>query len=98
VSEKHEKWTANTLNGWLHEVILALRERPPEGFCCASHSLITGGAIAADNVGASLHKIKYLGGLAIESSVMLDYIDPTVLAWRLEWLFFGWLTTWVANR
>jgi hypothetical protein len=35
---------------------------------------------AAYNVGVMLQKIKYFGGLSIESSVVLDYIDPTVLA------------------
>jgi hypothetical protein len=30
VSEKHEKWTANTLTTWLHGVSSALRERPPK--------------------------------------------------------------------
>jgi hypothetical protein len=28
-SEKHEKWTAITLAGWLNEVTSAMRERPP---------------------------------------------------------------------
>jgi hypothetical protein len=27
-SEKHDKWAANTLIGWFHEVTSALRERP----------------------------------------------------------------------
>jgi hypothetical protein len=39
-----------------------------------------GDAGAAYIVGVTLHKIKYLSGLSTESSVVLDYIDPTVLA------------------
>jgi hypothetical protein len=36
--------------------------------------------------------IKYLGGWTTESSVVLNYIDPTVLARRSKWFLFGWLT------
>jgi hypothetical protein len=39
-------------------------------------------------------KYEYFGGWSTESSVVLDYIDPTVLARRSKWFFFGWLTPW----
>jgi hypothetical protein len=35
---------------------------------------------AAYNVGVMLQKIRYFGGWSTESSVVLDYIDPPVLA------------------
>jgi hypothetical protein len=42
----------------------------------------------------TLPKIKYFGGWSTESSVVLDYIDLTVLGGGLEWLFFGKQTPW----
>jgi hypothetical protein len=44
------------------------------------HSLRKGAATPAYNVGVTLQKIKYFGGLSTESNVVLDYIDSTVLA------------------
>jgi hypothetical protein len=82
VSEKYKKCRANTLIGCLHEVTSALRERPPQGFSWTSHSLPRGAATTAYNIGVTLHKIKYFGGWSTESSVVLDYIDPTVLVGR----------------
>jgi len=93
-SERHDRWTANTLTGWLSEVTMALQERPPEGYRWTSHSLRKGAATAAYSIGVTLQKIKHFGGWSTESSVVLDYIDPTALAGRSEWFFFGWLTPW----
>jgi hypothetical protein len=45
----------------------------------------------------TLQKIKYFGGWFTESSVVLDYIDPTVFAARTEGLFFNWMTPWVGQ-
>jgi hypothetical protein len=42
----------------------------------------------------TLHKIKYFGGWSIESSVVVDYIDPIVIANQFGWFFFGWMTPW----
>jgi hypothetical protein len=89
---KYEKWTANTLARWLHEVSSAIREPPL--FSWTSRSLRKGAATAAYNVGVTLQKIKYFGGWSMGSSVVLDYIDPTVLARRSERFVFGWLTPW----
>eukprot|EP00873_Tetraselmis_striata_P008724 jgi/Tetstr1/428988/TSEL_018963.t1 len=41
---------------------------------------------------APLPKIKYFGGWAMESSVVLDYIDPTVMPYPAAWHLFGWIT------
>jgi hypothetical protein len=81
-SERHDKWTTNTLIGWLTEVTSALHERPPYGFCWTSHFLRKGAATAAYNIGVTLQKIKHFGGWSTESIVVLDYIDPTALAGR----------------
>jgi hypothetical protein len=80
VSEKHKIYITNTLTGWLHEVTSALRERLAEGFLWTSHSLRKGAATPAYTVIVTRHKIKYFGGWSTESSVVLDYIDPIVLA------------------
>eukprot|EP00873_Tetraselmis_striata_P033011 jgi/Tetstr1/453275/TSEL_003957.t1 len=40
----------------------------------------------------TMQKIKYFGGRAMESSVVLDYIDPTVLPCPAAWHLFGWMT------
>jgi hypothetical protein len=37
---------------------------------------------------------KFFGDRATESSVVLDYIDPTVVPTTSDWYFFGWLTPW----
>jgi hypothetical protein len=39
-----------------------------------------------------MQKIKFFGGWARESVVVLDYIDPTVLPCPGAWQFFGWMT------
>jgi hypothetical protein len=94
-SERHEEWTSNTLTRWLTEVTSALQERPPYGFSWTLYSLRKGAATAAYIIGVTLQKIKYFGGWSTESSVVLDYIDPTAFAGRSdEWFFFGWLTPW----
>jgi hypothetical protein len=93
-SEKHENWTSNTLIRWLREVALAMRERPLKGCSSTSHSLRKEAATFAYNVGVTLQNIKYFGGWSTESSVVLDYIDSTVLERRSKWFFFGWLAPW----
>ena len=39
-----------------------------------------------------MQKIKFFGGWARESDVVLDYIDPTVLPCPGAWQLFGWMT------
>jgi hypothetical protein len=82
----------NALIGWLTEVTSALQKRPPHGFSWTSHSLRKGAATSVYIIGVTLQKIKHFGGWATESSVVLDYVDPTALAGRSEWFLFGWLT------
>jgi hypothetical protein len=57
-----------------------MQERPPYGFSLTSNSLRKGAATAAYSVDVTLQKIKHFGGWSTESSVVLDYIDPTALA------------------
>eukprot|EP00873_Tetraselmis_striata_P025468 jgi/Tetstr1/445732/TSEL_033380.t1 len=55
-----------------------------------SHQLA---ATAAYVIGVTMQKIKYFGGgWAMEFSVVLDYIDPTVLPCPAAWQLFGWMT------
>eukprot|EP00873_Tetraselmis_striata_P042119 jgi/Tetstr1/462383/TSEL_007389.t1 len=51
-------------------------------------------ATAAYVIGVTMQKIKYFGGWAMESSVVLDYIDPTVLRCPPASHLFGWVTPW----
>jgi hypothetical protein len=53
---------------------------PPDGFCWTSHSFRKGAATAAYTVGVTLQNMKHFGGLSTDWSVVLDYIDPIVLA------------------
>eukprot|EP00873_Tetraselmis_striata_P020247 jgi/Tetstr1/440511/TSEL_028834.t1 len=53
-----------------------------------------GARTAAYVIGVTMQKIKYFAGWAMESSVVLDYIDPTVLPCSAAWQLFGWMTPW----
>jgi hypothetical protein len=85
-------WTADILTAWLQRVLRAVHEQPPDGFAWTSHSLQKGAAIAAYNIGTPMQKIKFFGGWARESDVVLDYIDPTVLSCPGAWQLFGWMS------
>jgi hypothetical protein len=39
-----------------------------------------------------MQKIKFFGGWARESDVVLDYIDTTILRCPGAWQLFGWMT------
>jgi hypothetical protein len=79
--EPTTNWTADTLTAWLQRVLLAVHEQPPDGFAWTSHPLRKGVANAAYKISTPMQKIKFFGGWARESDVVLDYIDPTVLPW-----------------
>eukprot|EP00873_Tetraselmis_striata_P010120 jgi/Tetstr1/430384/TSEL_020194.t1 len=65
-----------TLNPELMRAPLpTLHEAPPAGFAWTSHSLRKGATTAAYVIGVTMQKIKYFGGWAMESSVVLDYIS-----------------------
>eukprot|EP00873_Tetraselmis_striata_P016563 jgi/Tetstr1/436827/TSEL_025605.t1 len=53
-----------------------------------------GATTVAYVIGVTMQKIKYFGCWAMESSVVLDYIDPTVLPCPAAWHLFGWMTPW----
>eukprot|EP00873_Tetraselmis_striata_P024133 jgi/Tetstr1/444397/TSEL_032286.t1 len=48
-----------------------------------------GAASAANAIGVPLSQIRYQGGWATNSDVVLDYIDPNVLPSPGAWFFFG---------
>eukprot|EP00873_Tetraselmis_striata_P008991 jgi/Tetstr1/429255/TSEL_019174.t1 len=54
----------------------------------SSHSLRKGATSAANAIGAPLSHIRYQGGWATNSDVVVDYIDPNVLSSLGAW-FFG---------
>eukprot|EP00873_Tetraselmis_striata_P046205 jgi/Tetstr1/466469/TSEL_000978.t1 len=49
----------------------------------------TGASSAANAIGIPLSHIRYQGGWATNSDVVLDYIDPNVLPSPGAWFFFG---------
>eukprot|EP00873_Tetraselmis_striata_P021044 jgi/Tetstr1/441308/TSEL_029559.t1 len=54
-----------------------------------SHSLRKGAASAANAIGLPLSHIRFQGGWATNSDIVLDYIDPNVLPSPGAWFFFG---------
>eukprot|EP00873_Tetraselmis_striata_P018383 jgi/Tetstr1/438647/TSEL_027198.t1 len=56
---------------------------------CFSFRLRKGAASAANAIGVPLSHIRYQGGWATNSDVVLDYIDPNVLPSPGAWFFFG---------
>eukprot|EP00873_Tetraselmis_striata_P017697 jgi/Tetstr1/437961/TSEL_026591.t1 len=89
--EGQAKWTAGTLTSWLQLVLTAVQEAPPARFAWTSHSLRKGATTTAYVIGVTMQKILYFGSWAMESNVVLDYIDPTVLPCPTEWHLFGWM-------
>lgn len=82
-------WSAATLTTWLSEACAVTGHRPPPGFTWTSHSLRKGAASAANAINVVLPKIRYMGGWARDSDVVLDYIDPTMAPTPAALLFFG---------
>eukprot|EP00873_Tetraselmis_striata_P017224 jgi/Tetstr1/437488/TSEL_026167.t1 len=56
--------------------------------CTTSSTTLRKGA-ASNAIGAPLSHIRYQGGWATNSDVVLDYIDPNVLPSPGAWFFFG---------
>eukprot|EP00873_Tetraselmis_striata_P014922 jgi/Tetstr1/435186/TSEL_002642.t1 len=89
VAEQSKPWTAATMSDWLSTAINLVNAAPPAGTSWTSHSLRKGAASAANAIGAPLSHIRYQGGWATNSDVVLDYIDPNVLPSPGAWFFFG---------
>eukprot|EP00873_Tetraselmis_striata_P023379 jgi/Tetstr1/443643/TSEL_031641.t1 len=88
-AEQSKPWTAATMSDWLSAAISLVNAAPPAGTSWASHSLRKGAASAANAIGVPLSHIRYQGGWATNSDVVLDYIDPNVLPSPGAWFFFG---------
>eukprot|EP00873_Tetraselmis_striata_P010534 jgi/Tetstr1/430798/TSEL_020582.t2 len=89
VAEQSKPWTAATMSDWLSTAVNLVNAAPPAGTSWTSHSLRKGAASAANAIGAPLSHIRYQGGWATNSDVVLDYIDPNVLPSPRAWFFFG---------
>eukprot|EP00873_Tetraselmis_striata_P042817 jgi/Tetstr1/463081/TSEL_008015.t1 len=89
VAERSKPWTAATMSDWLSTAVNLVNAAPPAGTSWTSHSLRKGAASAANAIGAPLSHIRYQGGWATNSDVVLDYIDPNVLPSPGAWFFFG---------
>eukprot|EP00873_Tetraselmis_striata_P041954 jgi/Tetstr1/462218/TSEL_007281.t1 len=89
VAEQSKPWTAATMSDWLSTAVNLVNAAPPAGTSWTSHSLRKGAASATNAIGAPLSHIRYQGGWATNSDVVLDYIDPNVLPSPGAWFFFG---------
>eukprot|EP00873_Tetraselmis_striata_P036234 jgi/Tetstr1/456498/TSEL_043221.t1 len=89
VAEQSKPWTAATMSDWLSTAVNLVNAAPPAGTSWTSHSLRKGAASAANAIGAPLSHIRYQGGWATNSDVVLNYIDPNVLPSPGAWFFFG---------
>eukprot|EP00873_Tetraselmis_striata_P045788 jgi/Tetstr1/466052/TSEL_010639.t1 len=88
-AEQSKPWTAATMSDWLSAAISLVNAAPPAGTSWTSHSLRKGVASAANAIRVPLSHIRYQGGWATNSDVVLDYIDPNVLPSPGAWFFFG---------
>eukprot|EP00873_Tetraselmis_striata_P034202 jgi/Tetstr1/454466/TSEL_041366.t1 len=88
-SEQSKPWTAATMSDWLSTSVRLVGTAPPAGTSWTSHILRKGAASAAIAIGVPLSHIRYQGGWATNSDVVLDYIDPNVLPSPGAWFFFG---------
>eukprot|EP00873_Tetraselmis_striata_P015848 jgi/Tetstr1/436112/TSEL_024959.t1 len=88
-AEQSKPWTAATMSDWLSAAISLVNAAPHAGTSWTSHSLRKGAASAANAIGVPLSHIRYQGGWATNSDVVLDYIDPNVLPSPGAWFFFG---------
>eukprot|EP00873_Tetraselmis_striata_P003053 jgi/Tetstr1/423317/TSEL_014015.t1 len=89
VAGQSKPWTAATMSDWLSTTVNLVNAAPPAGTSWTSHSLRKGAASAANAIGTPLSHIRYQGGWATNSDVVLDYIDPNVLPSPGAWFFFG---------
>eukprot|EP00873_Tetraselmis_striata_P035869 jgi/Tetstr1/456133/TSEL_042902.t1 len=89
VAEQSKPWTAATMSDWLSTAVNLVNAAPPAGTSWTSHILRKGAASATNAIGAPLSHIRYQGGWATNSDVVLDYIDPNVLPSPGAWFFFG---------
>eukprot|EP00873_Tetraselmis_striata_P026641 jgi/Tetstr1/446905/TSEL_034363.t1 len=87
--EQSKPWTAATMSEWLSTAIRLVNAAPHAGTSWTSHSLRKGAASAANAIGVPLSHIRYQGGWATNSDVVMDYVDPNVLPSPGAWFFFG---------
>jgi hypothetical protein len=93
--EKTTSSSADTLSIWIEQLVFTdIKLNSPNGFAWASHSIRIGATTDAYTIGVNMEKIKFSGGWATESGVVLDYIDPVVVPTTPDWYFFGSLTPW----
>eukprot|EP00873_Tetraselmis_striata_P019879 jgi/Tetstr1/440143/TSEL_028500.t1 len=77
------------MSDWLSTTVRLVGAAPPAGTSWSSHSLRKRATSAANAIGVPLSHIRYQGGWATNSDVVLDYIDPNVLPSPGAWFFFG---------
>eukprot|EP00873_Tetraselmis_striata_P004637 jgi/Tetstr1/424901/TSEL_015396.t1 len=78
-----------TLQMYREKDQVALADGAPTTCAYFFFRLRKGAAYAANAIGVPLSHIRYQGGWATNSDVVLDYIDPNVLPSPGAWFFFG---------
>lgn len=91
--------TASALcTAWMGIATAYLGAQPPVGGSWSAQSLRSGAASACNALNVALPTTRYWGGWAASSSVVNDYIDPTVRADVAAYAFFGWLLPATTNH
>jgi hypothetical protein len=91
---KQASLSPDTLTSCMQLVNKDIKVNPPDEFAWTSHSLRKGAITATYAIGVHCRKSFFPGGWATESSVVLHYVDPTLVPTTMNWYFFGWLAPW----
>lgn len=89
--DKVKAFPATQVDTWLREILDHLGVAPPPGELWSGHSLRKGAASGANSILVSLVSICFVGGWAVASKAVHDYVDPTCPASDAARRFFGWL-------
>eukprot|EP00873_Tetraselmis_striata_P027887 jgi/Tetstr1/448151/TSEL_035444.t1 len=77
------------MSEWLSTAVHLVGTTRPVGTSWSSHDHRKGAASVANAIGVPLSHIRYMGGWARNSDVILEYIDPNVLLSLGAWFSFG---------
>lgn len=89
--DERRTFPSSAIDGWVREILAHLDVRPPPGELWSGHSLRKGAASGGAAEGVSLDRICWMGGWAIRSAAVHDYIDPTCPQTPACRRLFGWL-------
>ena len=91
--EARRSFPATQIDTWLQVALDHVGgAQPPAGETWSGHSLRKGAASGAAAIDVAFFRICFMGGWAIQSRAVMDYIDATCPATPACRRFFGWLT------